>query len=395
MTRTVKLFMLRRFPRGTTLLEAVIAIGVILVGVVGTLVLINTTIRLGRANQDRIVAQDLAREGMELAYAQRNSGSLGKVLFPGDAWDKYFSEPVPKSAIAGFMDTYPKKYNIGDYDGGTCKVIDQIDIACADPNNQYCTDKDDDLIENNPEGMKCDIEALILYIFGNYKKLPPRCDEASGQTVVDSWWNGSTPEHSGCNFSPDPNQSANIVDAVWLVQELMQSTYPLQTAFPTVNSLSSPPTEAWKFFNPSDVVGQGSFNAANGSFALQDAWDYKTAPNTEKVSRVFEKNNSFIQNTSENSSTPSKFYRLTTFQPICRGTNTASGSPKVEIEVIPRNVIFNCSRYLNTHKGWSDPDSRTATSIGSLVTTEVRWPTPAASSAHVIYQEYLYDWLNI
>lgn len=383
------------FPRGTTLLEGVIAIGVIMVGVVGTLVLINSTIRLGRANQDRIVAQDLAREGIELAYAQRNSGSLAKPLFPGESWDKYFSQATPKPDNPNFAPLYASKFNIGDYDSvkKDCMVID---AACTDssyPDWQYCTTEDDDDIYQDPEYLQCDIQGLVKYLYGGYSKLPPRCD--TGDTAQRlSWWDGTgwppDPQHRNCNFSPEPSYPlADITDLTWLIYELLQSTYPLQTAYPTVSTVATPPVMSWEFFNPP------TFNAARGSFTLQDAWDYIPSSATEKTSRIFEKDNVFVQNATVTGATPTKYYRVMTFQPICRGTKDGS-----ELSVvIPNNVILSCYNYLHLSiadggAGWTDPEARTASAIGVLVTSEVRWPTAAASATHVVYQEYLYDWLN-
>ncbi len=56
-----------------TLLEAVLAIGVILVATISATTLIVTTISAGQSSEDKIVAANLAREGVEIVRGIRDS----------------------------------------------------------------------------------------------------------------------------------------------------------------------------------------------------------------------------------------------------------------------------------------------------------------------------------
>lgn len=58
---------------GQSLLEAVIAIGVILVSTISATTVIVSTIGLGQASENRIVAVNLAREGIEIVRGVRDS----------------------------------------------------------------------------------------------------------------------------------------------------------------------------------------------------------------------------------------------------------------------------------------------------------------------------------
>lgn len=83
---------------GQGLLEAIIGIGVILAGTVGTITLVSSTIRAGRTSNNETVAASLAREGIEVARQIRDSNWLaiqdnvsGTTTFQG-----IFDETVPR-----------------------------------------------------------------------------------------------------------------------------------------------------------------------------------------------------------------------------------------------------------------------------------------------------------
>lgn len=63
-----------------TLLEAVLAIGVILVAVIGSTTLIVTTITAGQSSEDKIVAGNLAREGIEVVRGIRDSNWMKRSM---------------------------------------------------------------------------------------------------------------------------------------------------------------------------------------------------------------------------------------------------------------------------------------------------------------------------
>lgn len=65
-----------RTSPGQNLLEAVIAIGVIMAAVLGSSSLIISTITAGQVSQNRVVAANFAREGIELVRSMRDSNWL-------------------------------------------------------------------------------------------------------------------------------------------------------------------------------------------------------------------------------------------------------------------------------------------------------------------------------
>lgn len=58
---------------GFTLIEAIVAIGIIFVGLVGVLVLLNQSVRSIRVTKSRMVAAHLAQEAIEVVVAIRDS----------------------------------------------------------------------------------------------------------------------------------------------------------------------------------------------------------------------------------------------------------------------------------------------------------------------------------
>lgn len=71
---------LNRLRPSQTLLEAVIAIGVILVSVIGSSTLIVTTISAGQSSEDKIVASNLAREAIEVIRGIRDSNWMKRSM---------------------------------------------------------------------------------------------------------------------------------------------------------------------------------------------------------------------------------------------------------------------------------------------------------------------------
>lgn len=93
---------------GQGLLEVVMAIGIIIIGLVGTITLILWTIAVGNVSQSQVVALNLAREGIEVARSIRDSnwlamdsGTTGitwSTGFPTDTGQYY---ALPKMQISG------------------------------------------------------------------------------------------------------------------------------------------------------------------------------------------------------------------------------------------------------------------------------------------------------
>lgn len=98
----------QHIERGQGLLEVIMAIGIIIIGLVGTITLILWTIAVGNVSQSQIVALNLAREGVEVARSIRDSnwlamdsgiaGTVWNTGFPPDAGGYY---AIPKMNITG------------------------------------------------------------------------------------------------------------------------------------------------------------------------------------------------------------------------------------------------------------------------------------------------------
>jgi len=88
-------FKFQRQP-GQGLLEATIAIGVILAGLIGTVTLTTSSIISSGESENRIVAGNLAREGIEAVRVMRDSNWLAG---PSTAWDSGLSDAVNPGAI--------------------------------------------------------------------------------------------------------------------------------------------------------------------------------------------------------------------------------------------------------------------------------------------------------
>lgn len=81
--------MQKDIENGFTVLETLIALTVVAVGVVGTLTLSSQTVMGSRSSQHEVVASNLAREGIEVARALRDSNWLGIEAgeLTDDKWD--------------------------------------------------------------------------------------------------------------------------------------------------------------------------------------------------------------------------------------------------------------------------------------------------------------------
>jgi hypothetical protein len=364
------------------LLEGVLAIGVLLVGVVGSLVLITTTIKLGRTNQDRIVAQNLAREGMELAYAHRNAGSLSTVEFTDGTWDRYLVENKLKSGGMSELD-YKDKYDLGDVDGGMCKFFDGAKDCGTFPAELQpkCTNTSDDPY-TEATSLSCDVQILSDYLFGNLSIMPPGCNDGDLDNSL-GFWIGPDALHKSCNFSGNDSPSPNVADVTAMVDELLRNAHGFQAGYPTIALVpagAAPPPSTFSFFTTPT-----SIDLNTGTYSLDEAWG-------NAASQVYEVSNTYSQNVTIAGAVPTKFYRVVTFQPICKGRETSTDS--YEEWVVKQDSAANCRDDALFTEGWAETPQLEATKIGVLVTSEVRWPSPT-SNTKVSYQEYLYNWISI
>lgn len=110
-TRRIRaVMMVRKSGAGFTLLEGVIAVGIISVGLIVGLALAYSNLTAAQANSDRIIAANLAREGIEIVRNIRDSNwmrrdanidkdgvAAGQQFY---AWDDFFDGwPTPVSGV--------------------------------------------------------------------------------------------------------------------------------------------------------------------------------------------------------------------------------------------------------------------------------------------------------
>lgn len=372
--------------RGTALLESIIAIGVILVGVVGALVLLNTSINLGRANQDRIVGQNLAREGLELAYSLRNSGAMRSVDKPFVNWFSFLHQEVYKTNSA---QEYLKKYNFGDVDGGVCK---QICPPNTDPN---CTTTSDDQYtidginllfnEDIEDARQCDLDAVEQHLVQPSQwGLPPGCDDAYKAGICSQGGVSlcMTDASSGCDFNLSGR--LDLSDISLLHNIFFLQSFQFGYGYPSHTSLTSNAAGILEF-----NTNFSNYNPTAGQYlSLNPIWeDPKARLYTDASESVY------VQNSTAPNLVPSKFYRVVSVQQICRGTRSGTSA---ELVIEPTSAL-NCVDYIAANDGPGQPADgwdAEAEIVGALVTSEVRWPTPT-SSTKVRYQEYMYDWLTL
>lgn len=79
------------------MLELIVALGVVLAGILGMLTLILSSINAARRAAEQVVAQNLAREGIELVRSIRDSNWLDPDYDPSTAetWDKGLIDTAP------------------------------------------------------------------------------------------------------------------------------------------------------------------------------------------------------------------------------------------------------------------------------------------------------------
>lgn len=125
--------------KGFTLLEVVVALGVIIIGLVGVLVLINFTISSSTVSASKLVAVNLAQEGIELVRNIRDTNWV-----EDDDWDDKIKGTG--NEIAGRMDyndgfdELDEYYNPPPADAKDCGVSNEECRLYLDANGFYSHD---------------------------------------------------------------------------------------------------------------------------------------------------------------------------------------------------------------------------------------------------------------
>lgn len=101
--------------RGFTLVEVIVMMAVLTIGIVGTLAVANVAVQSGTRNEQRVVAANLAREGVELVRAIRDSNWAAAAEGSGaSCWDYYAASPLQAQAVpytTSCTQTYPETDN--------------------------------------------------------------------------------------------------------------------------------------------------------------------------------------------------------------------------------------------------------------------------------------------
>lgn len=136
---------LRHNQEGMTLLETVAALFVILIGIVAALVLIISSSSAARKTEDRLVAANLAREGIEIARSIRDTNWLqieGGAAGGPHAWDDGLYSGTQYTAVPLFDDvtTYTWELKYGNYVTPAAETrIYSVDFNGGKLYNQYLT----------------------------------------------------------------------------------------------------------------------------------------------------------------------------------------------------------------------------------------------------------------
>ncbi len=100
----------RRLPQtraGQGLMELIIAVGIILTGVVGTMTLVISTIQVSNSSKTQILAGNLAREGVEVVRSIRDNNWLAMDSgLPGVTWNQLLHDagnPTDYTGVATFI----------------------------------------------------------------------------------------------------------------------------------------------------------------------------------------------------------------------------------------------------------------------------------------------------
>ncbi len=90
----------KRDQRGFTLIEIVVMMAVVVIGVLATLSVANLAVRTSESNEQRVAAVNLAREGVELVRAIRDSNWAATAQESGSpCWDYYPISTAQRAAV--------------------------------------------------------------------------------------------------------------------------------------------------------------------------------------------------------------------------------------------------------------------------------------------------------
>ncbi len=122
----MKLGKLNKNNKGFTLLETIVATGVIVAGIVPLLTLMNNSLVLSFSSQDRLVAANLAAEGIEVIRNIRDNNRLQSLSWNNGLSDGNYNVSYNSLSVIPYVDI-PLKINsssgIYDYSIGSDQTI--------------------------------------------------------------------------------------------------------------------------------------------------------------------------------------------------------------------------------------------------------------------------------
>ena len=122
----MKLEKLNKNNKGFTLLETIVATGVIVGGIVPLLTLMNNSLVLSFSSQDRLIAANLAAEGIEVIRNIRDNNRLQSLLWNNGLSDGNYNVSYNSLSVIPYVDI-PLKINsssgIYDYSIGSDQTI--------------------------------------------------------------------------------------------------------------------------------------------------------------------------------------------------------------------------------------------------------------------------------
>lgn len=121
--------MLEKRPRAQSLIETVVAIGIIVTAIVAILSVGLADLVLGQQSGERVIAINLAREGLEVVYAIRSSNELD----PSQSWPYGLANSVYGDRV-NFSST---SLMSGSFSGGTTIEYCTNCYLCLQANDTY------------------------------------------------------------------------------------------------------------------------------------------------------------------------------------------------------------------------------------------------------------------
>ncbi|USN53726.1 MAG: prepilin-type N-terminal cleavage/methylation domain-containing protein [Candidatus Nomurabacteria bacterium] len=106
---------------GQTLVEVIIAVSILLAGIVTSLTLGIVTVRAGQVSQNRTIADNLAREGLELVRTMRDTNWL-----QDNVWDQGLCASDDTTAIPDFLpdvNAWSLDFSVDDFADANAQVL--------------------------------------------------------------------------------------------------------------------------------------------------------------------------------------------------------------------------------------------------------------------------------